>query len=145
MTVVVWDGKTLAADKRANNQGTVSVVTKIKKIRGCLVASCDSISSAGALFNWFEKGGDPENYPKYQDDKDKWAPLLVITPEKRILRYEETPYPYEIEQLFYAMGSGRDFALGALEMGATSRQAVLVASRWDCGCGNGVDELEFAA
>ncbi len=144
MTVIVWDGKTLAADKRASNQGTIFTVTKIRKIRGNLVGAAGDFTSCVTVLKWFEDGADETKYPECQKDKDRWVPLVVITPDKKILRYEGgDPVPYEIEQVYYAYGSGRDYAIGALAMGATAVQAVEAACQWDSGCGNGIDTLEF--
>lgn len=143
MTIVAWDGTTLAADKRATNQATISIVTKIRKISGNLVGACDDFSSCVALFKWYEEGATEDKWPEFQKDNDRWAPLIIITPDRKIFRYERTPIPYEIEQSFYAFGSGRDYALGALHMGATAVQAVQAACTWDAGCGNGIDALEF--
>lgn len=41
----------------------------------------------------------------------------------------------------YVFGSGRDFALGALAMGASAYEAVKAAITFDITCGIGVDTL----
>lgn len=143
MTVIVWDGKILAADKRACNNGLKFTVTKIRKINGNLVGSSGDFSPIQAMFHWYEKGADPEKIPDCQKDKDRWTTLLVITPEKKIFRYEQDCFPYEIEEKKYAAGSGRDFALAAMAMGADAVEAVKIACRFDAGCGNGIDTLGF--
>lgn len=40
-------------------------------------------------------------------------------------------------------GEGRDFAYGALEMGANAIKAVEVASKYCISCGMGIDVLSF--
>lgn len=141
MSVIVWDGKTLAADRRGNSGGLIFSITKIKKIRGHLVGVCSDASAGSALMHWFESGADAKDWPDCQKDKDRWSHLLVICPEKRIICYEQDPYYFEIEQDKYALGSGRDFAIAAMDMGMDAKQAVLLASKFSSGCGNGVDEL----
>lgn len=143
MTVICWDGETLAADKRSINAGLVSKVTKIRRINGCLVGSAGDFSPIQAMFNWFAKGADTEKLPDCQKDKDRFAILLVITPEKKIMRYEQDGFPYEIEEDKYAIGCGRDYAIAAMAMGADAVKAVEIASRFDAGCGDGVDTLSF--
>lgn len=143
MTVIAWDGKTLAADKLANSNGLIYRVTKIKKIRGHLVGASGDFSPIQAMFKWFEDGADVKEMPKCQDDKDRWTALLVINPKGKIFRYEQDGYPWEIEEKRHAVGCGRDFALAVMEMGGDAIKAVKIASKLDANCGLGVDTLRF--
>lgn len=146
MTIIVWDGKTLAADKQATDDGVKRTVTKIRRVKsgptkGCLIAGSGPCGQANALMDWFEDGADPELFPKYQDSDQLAAILTVITPEKKILRYEYcvTPIVFEDEQ--YCTGSGREIAYGALALGADAVTAVSVACEYLIDCGMGIDKL----
>jgi hypothetical protein len=44
---------------------------------------------------------------------------------------------------FYAVGSGSHLALGALEAGASPKQAIKIASRYDSGTNNDVRVLKI--
>lgn len=143
MTCVVWDGKTLAADKRAVNNGLAFTVTKIRKINGDFVAAAGDFSPIMAIFRWYENGADPDKLPECQKDKDRYGFLMVIKPDGTITKYEQDGLPYVIEEKYHAIGCGRDYALGALAMGADARKAVDIACRFDTNCGNGIDTLEF--
>ncbi len=88
MTVIVWDGKTLAADKQATNSGLKRKVTKIYKIHGDLVGFSGDFDYAFAMKKWFEGGARVEEFPKHQEDNDKWVGVLVITPQRRVFKYE---------------------------------------------------------
>ena len=144
MTVVVWDGKTLAADKQATNNGLKLKTTKIFRMRGHLVGFTGSLDYVSLMHKWFEDGADPEKYPKQQEDDNKWVGMIVITPDKKILKYEQTAYPIDFtETKQLCIGSGRDFAFGALAMGADAYTAVEVACEYDNGCGMGIDILEL--
>ena len=81
------------------------------------------------------------DFPPSQRDKDDWAGMLVILRDRRIARYERTPYPVFYEDETFAIGCGRDFALAAMHLGKTAREAVEVAIALDSGCGNGIDAL----
>lgn len=48
------------------------------------------------------------------------------------------------DKLFYAIGSGGDFAMGALAAGSTAREAVKIASDYDPGCGGPVVYMGLA-
>lgn len=143
MTVLVWDGNTFAADKQATVSGTVIKVTKIKKIGDSLIGATGDFDVAQSLFRWFENGRKPEEWPEVQKDKDRWTTMIEITKDKKILRYEREPYPFEVEEEFYAFGSGMDAALGALEMGADSIKAVEITCKFMSCCGLGIDILRF--
>jgi 20S proteasome alpha/beta subunit len=144
VTVLVWDGVTLAADKRAVSSGLFFTVTKIRKINDCLVGISDTYSCGLLMMKWFEGGAEMEKYPKPQEDKDRWSAMVVITPERKIIKYEQDPIGFEIEEKKFAFGSGRDYALGAMEMGADAVRAVEIASKFESGCGNGIDTLTFS-
>lgn len=143
MTCIAFDGKTLAADKRAERAGAGHAkVTKVFKINGCLLAIAGSYDVGMQLVHWFQNGCIAEDYPALQSE-DNEASLMVITPERRITHYERTPAPLIFEQEKTAMGSGRDYALAAMHLGCNARQAVEVACVFDVFCGNGVDEISF--
>lgn len=143
MTIIAWDGKTLAADRRATINGTVLSVTKIRKIGDSLVGCAGDLDVAQTMFKWFEDGKDPQKFPECQKDKDKWASMLEISKDGKIFRYEREAYPYLVEEPFFAVGSGMDVALGALSMGGDAVKAVEIASKHLSCCGNGVDTLSL--
>lgn len=143
MTVIAWDGKTLAADKRMTSYGCAATVNKIARAKnGELLAISGNASVGLSLINWFEAGRDKSSYPNnLSGDGDSLANLLVVYPEGTVMRYESTPFPIQVIEPFCAMGSGRDYALAAMYLGHDARKAVAVACEFDTGCGNGMDVL----
>lgn len=142
MTVIAWDGKTLAADRRVEHGGVISVSTKIRRIGTLLVGVSGNFSAGLAMFDWIEKGRKPEDYPEVQKKYDDYSCGCLVIENGRIFKYESGPFPLEFEQTFFAIGSGREFATAAMYCGKTAREAVEIASLFDSGCGNGVDVLE---
>jgi ATP-dependent protease HslVU (ClpYQ) peptidase subunit len=53
--------------------------------------------------------------------------------------YEGILYPVKIKNQYYAIGSGAEYAIAAMRMGANPRQAVRVASEFDPGTGGPID------
>lgn len=141
MTVIAWDGKTLAADKRALHSGLIMTCTKVRKIRDHLVGVCGDYGPSLMLMKWFEDGCDPKDWPECQKDKDRWSGIMVITPERKIIKYEQDPIGFMIEDKMHAVGSGRDFALMAMRLGKTAEEAIRLTFEFESGCGNGVDAL----
>lgn len=143
MTIIAWDGTKLAADKLMSIYGAGTTVTKIRKINGNLVGGAGSSAVVQEMFKWIENGCDPDKFPEKQKAVDTYANMVVITPDKKILTYETTAYPTEIEHDYYAIGSGRDFALALMHVGYGSEYAVIVTNELSAHCGNGVDTLSF--
>jgi hypothetical protein len=138
MTVIAWDGKTLASDKAAVDSGTIRTLTKIKRAPGGELLAAAGISHiTERLFVWYAAGADPEKYP----DPEAKCSFLVIKADGAKLLFDGGPFPDVYEDGFIAIGSGRAFAIGAMAMGADARRAVEIASHWAEGCGRGVDAM----
>lgn len=139
MSVIAWDGKTLAVDKQATCSAMPSTVSKARRLpNGEIVAWTGDQEQGLVLADWYETGAHVSNWPEFQKDREHWARLVVAGPSG-IRFYEQFPVEQVENDPFQAFGSGRDYAMGALAMGATAEQAVLVASRFNIHCGMGVD------
>jgi ATP-dependent protease HslVU (ClpYQ) peptidase subunit len=143
MTVIAWDGKALAADKRSTIAGMAATTTKIHRVFGELVGFSGSGSHAAELLEWVKGGRKPEAFPR-RADADEAAGTLIIDKQRRILQFAwNSPNPEIIEDAFFARGAGRDYAMAAMHLGCDARKAVEVACVFDTSCGNGIDVLEF--
>ena len=150
MTIIIWDHRNgqLGADKQATQSDLVRRVTKIRRINGHLCATAGDWDLAQEMFHWFEHGADPEKHPPCMRNKDDWVAFLVITPDKRVLKYEKSPYPMDFTEAarsdgWYAFGSGRDFAIGAMAAGADIHTALEIVSRYCAGCGMGTNVMSL--
>lgn len=141
MTVIAWDGKTLAADKRSVLSGKPTTVTKLTSSNGWLLAISGDLVKGLELVEWFRAGRDPKELPAFQRSNDDYVPMLAISPSAEVFHFEDSPVPFRVEDLVYAMGSGRDYALAAMHLGCDARRAVGVACALDTRCGNGIDVL----
>lgn len=143
MTILAWDGITLAADKRAISDGLSCTVTKIMRLSdGRLFGGCGDLSFCLAMKDWIEQGSKFETFPAAQRDKDDWQGCVLVD-EHGLGVFERTPSLIRFEDPFYACGSGRDYALAAMHLGKSAEEAVKIASLFEVGCGNGVDSLVF--
>lgn len=143
MTVIAFDGTTLAADKRTGFGTAHATSTKIKRIPQGLVGGAGTVAQIFSMFKWIEEGSDPDKFPEKQKDQENSPVILLIKPDKTIWYYDDTPEPFLIEDKFWAIGSGRDFAITAMHLGYSAREAVRTASELCPSCGNGIDTLEF--
>ena len=150
MTVIAWDGQTLAADRRAC---LGSLYRTTKKIfyhpAGCLLGYSGDADHGEEIYDWFKAGRVLAEFPANLREKDGWGRLLVVwhpqvdVGDQPIWTFERTPHPLRFYQQPFAIGSGRDFALAAMHCGRTAAEAVEVACAFDSSCGDGVDTLDF--
>ena len=144
MTVICWDGHTLAADKRAGTD-LPRTVTKIRRTAsGALIGCTGTACGDQELMAWYEQGADPAKFPEMHRDNAKSSHLIAIEPGGIIRMYMDSPFGCVIEDKFHAIGSGRDFAMAAMYLGRNAATAVACAIALSATCGNGVDTLEFA-
>lgn len=140
MTVLAWDGITLAADKLAEYGGARHIVTKIRRLKnGDLFGGSGSLTFILQMGAWLD--GELEEFPAAQRDKDDWEPCLVITKACRVLMYERTPQAIHIENRLVAIGSGKDYAIAAVTLGKTAIEAVELAQVLCATCGGGTDSI----
>lgn len=141
MTVIAFDGRTLAADKRATTGGgMVRTITKIERHNGELLAVTGGLDIGLEMKEWYKAGADPERFPEVARKDDA---VLIVIKNRRIYSYASGPYPMEIEARKCAFGSGRDFAEAAMYLGRTAVEAVEIASLFQSDCGNGVDSFDL--
>ena len=141
MTTIAFKGGIMAADKQATSSGcSHGKMTKIFKLDGHLIGVAGDGHACMEMVRWFNNGAKEDDFPEIQKSEDNGM-LMVVTPEKVITFYEKSPLPLIYENDFAAMGSGRDFALGAMASGLGATEAVEVACRFDIYSGNGIDWL----
>lgn len=143
MTIVAWDGKSIAADRQSTCVGLKETVTKIKVTdNGTIMAATGSYGGGLILMDWYDKGAKAEDYPSFQQDDDKWCRLIVFESGQQSPQvYEQHPVPLYFQDKFQAWGSGRDYALGAMAAGATAEEAVKITNAHCIDCGLGVDSI----
>ena len=140
MTVIAWDGQTLAADKRAVSGGGIArPCTKIELFGNDLLAMTGSWDVAAEMREWYKEGANPATFPA--EARKDTSTLIVISPGGLIRTWAAGPYPMIVEATQCAWGSGRDFAEAAMHLGFDAKRAVEVASHFQSDCGNGVDTL----
>lgn len=67
----------------------------------------------------------------YEIDKARGFECLVAGNDGKLMLYDEDLLPTEITLPFYAIGTGRMAAFAAMEHGATAKEAVETAAKYD--------------
>lgn len=143
MTVIVWDGETLVADRRACKGDLRRTVTKIVAHGDELLAACGDTALGLLLMAWYCDGAKPQEFPRLEDDDD--AELVVVKADGVVWLFERKPVPIIFHDRMIAFGAGAKYALGAMEMGADSIQAALVACKLSVSCGDGIDAYRLGS
>lgn len=145
MTVIAWDGQTLAADRRSVRHNTIHSLDKIKRIelqgRVYLIGASGDADVAEALKHWFESGYFSKDFPESAKGESLKSTLIAVPDDGSIMIFERTPYPIKYPPQRFAIGSGADFAIAAMYVGKTAEDAVDVACQFDAFCGEGVTML----
>lgn len=145
MTTIVCDGKRMASDGYIS-AGDVLVETNYRKVHK--LQDGRLIGFAGNGYNW-----QPVlDYFNSDAKKKKWphitggCSIIVLEKDGRVLMYDSEGRIFE-RSVPAAVGSGWQFALGALDVGATVEQAIEAAAKRDLATGGTifVEELDIAA
>src|SRR5690606_19961363 len=99
MTVIAWDGKTLAADRQADRGGVKQPTQKIFRAGRALAGISGDLTLCRELLAWYSAGAVPANFPASCRNFD--ASMLVIERgpdgQAQAKIYESGPSPFTIE------------------------------------------------
>lgn len=127
MTTIAWDGTSIAADRLAvNNDVRVDAVDKMFTLAdGSIVAGCGNIEHVAAVVASMRGDEDVEMPESPEVTMCHWRNDGTLWIAHDQLRWRRC------NQAYFAMGTGRDFALSALELGCTAQRAVELAIKFD--------------
>lgn len=135
MTTIVCNRQGMAADKRISG-GPIFASTKIFRVNGSLIGIAGNIEQALRFVEWRRT---PEQKPQFAEQSGFEA--LELTPDGMLIYWGAEMVGVEIEDAYYAIGSGSWLALGAMGMGATPKEAIKVAARWDVATGTEIQVM----
>jgi hypothetical protein len=118
-------------------------VTKIIKARdGTLVGASGRLAHTQALLEWASSPGFELSMTVSPPDLgagEKGLDALLAHPVFGLLTWDGTGPLIKVDTPYAAIGTGAEFALGAMGMGANARQAVQIAARFDPFTGEEID------
>ncbi len=132
MTTIVFRDGALAADSRAYSGDKIGIGSKTKIHRledGSLVGCATTEVGFSERFVAWLKAGKPDDFV-VPNEIDFQA--LHVQPDGGVFYYHNSYFPTgPLEAEFFAIGSGAQFALGAMQMGAGAIVALEVACELD--------------
>ena len=126
MTTIVANLEGMASDTRVTG-GPMFNTTKVRRIKDSLYGGAGNLSQILKMFLWFE---NPDQAPSWKEAPD--FHILQVSPQGLFV-WESEMIAIQIDTPFYAIGSGSEYAMGALACGATLQKAVEIASLFDPG------------
>ena len=135
LSIVAWDGKSIACDSMSISGEYKQETEKMRTLKdGTILAWTGPYENGLGLIDWWNAGAVQDEWPVFQSKDGDWA-RLIVAKGNEVVEYEQLPYPQPVTTPYAAWGSGRDFAIGALAMGATAKEAVEVACKHCLSCG----------
>lgn len=140
MTTIAYRDGVLAADGLCTCNGGV-LSTRMRKIgaKGAILWSSSGDTSWAKTFRDWVSDGLKGEYPKPPDDRTGG---IIYLPNGDIVVFHQLGVEHRPGLPFWADGSGADYALGAMQAGATAEEAVRAAMVWDTGTGGEIFVLK---
>lgn len=151
MTTIAWDGKTMAADTLGTDHWGLKEKT-LEKIWANKYLLIGGAGESGQILSWLvdltiDTSIDDilkDGYKHYEKDKNE--PHLLVVDRLTLRAYRHVGARFiPIHREFFAIGSGRDYALMAMHLGKTAVEAVELAKVFDNGTGGEVISFEVVA
>lgn len=148
MTIIAWDGTTLAADTQViTASGFKSKTNKIYEIKKDVICGwAGAQPTAIHLLNWYTNvSNDMECDFPFIESEDYGAELMIIDKSGIISIYNSGcgSIPFYPETTYFAIGSGAKFAMATMHLGYDSMKAIEVANNFDPFCGSEITTLTF--
>ena len=143
MTTICFDGKTLAADKQATYGNTPMPCSKIDKFKRkgkkYLIGAAGAVKDLTPIVQWIKDGEKKEEKPSVDDDME--FSVILVNENAEIKYMCNSLFWHEMGKVQWSIGSGCDYALGAMKHGASAAEAVMIAASLDVNTGLGIDTL----
>jgi ATP-dependent protease HslVU (ClpYQ) peptidase subunit len=126
MTTVAWRGEVLAADSALTCGNMQGKFTKILRKRGVAYGFCGDADAVHTVMGLLSGGAHHAELKRLKADLG----ILILTPEGCFLS-DQDMQPLKLENEFWAIGSGAEYAMGAMAAGKSAAQAVEIACQFD--------------
>jgi len=112
----------IAADSMVSGDDSFYLVEKLRKGKSSIYGACGDWDKCLKMFQALESGGDM--------DSDIDVTVLELRNDG-IWIYESTIIPAKIKNDFWAIGTGANFAIAAMHLGKSPKEAVEIACQYD--------------
>lgn len=144
MTVLAYRAGVLASDSQATLNGSSGAVARkiARNKTGDLAGATGDAVYAQAFLDWFEAGEKKKRPDATEKGKADASNRGLIVRNGGPIEIYEFDGMFKIKAEYYALGSGRSEALGAMAAGADAVGAVRAACAHDVYCGGEIQILK---
>lgn len=134
MTTIAAKASTgeIAADSMVSGDDSFYLVEKLRRGKVSAYGACGDWDKILKFYQVLEFGGDL--------DSDTDVTVLELRHDG-IWVYESTIIPARIKNDFWAIGTGANFAIAAMHMGASPREAVAISCLYDTSSHEPIDSI----
>lgn len=142
MSTIIASREGMACDSQCSGDGMANCsVQKVWRIGDGLVGVVGAYSLAVMFIRHLKAWEETGEWPEHKPDMEGVA-ALMLSPDG-IYRFDQSAYPWKIEDKAYALGTGGQAALGAFYAGASLRDCVKIAAKLDTGTGGRIKTYEL--
>lgn len=147
MTTIAVSTKQIAGDRQATHGGGMKfkLKTKLHSFDSKMfyskpfhVGLAGNLDSFSTILDFFQ---NPDEYKK--PPKPKGVEGVVLTADGNIFTFVDPSIWLKIEQPYYAIGSGMNFAIASMMSGKTPMEAVKITATLDPMTGFGVTKIDL--
>lgn len=145
MTTILWSKahNEVAADRQL---GSIKLDGgKLFHVPGGILTGAGYYDEILEVVDWFQNGCKKETIPQLPDrDSGKESDFLYVDTETGDAYFLTYPFlrRVKIKEQFFALGTGGQFAVGALAAGATPAEAMRIAHKYDVFTGSTFDIIQ---
>ncbi len=146
MTTVCYKDGILAFDSRiSDGEMHYGWTNKGRITNKYIMAACGSLEDMEAAMDWIEhtdgKISEKEKYGLHEREVD--CEVIVVDTQGKVKFFGQRLYPTTLDALYYAIGSGAPYAMGAMAVGKSAKEAVHAAAKHDLATGGYVRQLKI--
>ena len=143
MTTIAYKDGVLAFDSRVTEDDVpLGTVRKGIQTDRFLAAAAGDLDIVHEFLKWIADDLNPPKKPKLGKGEDFTG--WVIDSSGRLTEYSKSLKPVRYSAEFYSIGSGANFAKGAMAAGSTAKEAVTIAAKFDPATGGDIHELQVS-
>lgn len=130
MTTIAYRNGIMAADSMLTDYGDIKRNTKkIFVLEDVVIGTAGEDGDILRFIEWWEDGRKASKRPRRSTVTS--LHLIIVDAHGQAEIWDENYFGEPTKEPFCAIGSGRAIAYGAFEMGATAKEAVAAACKWN--------------
>ena len=146
ITTIAYRLGILAFDSKAVENDTThkGLCDKGRQTKALIMAGCGNASDIECVMNWLEAGGGEDKKKDFNlYAREVKCEVIAIDKKGIVTFYEESCCGFTLEAPFFAIGSGYDLAMGAMAAGASAKEAIQIACKYNINTGGPVRTLNI--